>query len=354
VDLLPRLLAMLEESPDFVGNPDLKQRPFFINRAGRRLLGYGIEDEIPLTTIAELHPSWAYEKVRDEGIPAALREGIWIGETALLTRDGHEIPVLQVVQVHRADDGTVEFISTHMRDLTDRVKVEAVLRESEKLTATGRMAARVAHEINNPLAGIKNAFYLVKGAISKESPHYHFVGLIDREIDRLARIVQRMVVLYCPDQASAREFSLSARVQDVLRLLDSHIRNRSLKVQVIASEEPVMVELPESTVAEILFNITSNAIEASPPSGTVTIQLECLKNEVKIQVRDEGPGIPPELWGRIFEPFFTTKAPENGSGFGLGLTVSRSLAQSLGGRLEFDSQEGKGTSFRVFLPWKVY
>lgn len=125
-----RLLAIIEATPDFVGTADLDGHPIFINRAGLHMLGYEARQDAP-PTIYETHPEWAAKLVREEGIPHAIEHGAWSGETAFLRRDGREIPVSQVIIAHKGKSGSVEYLSTIARDISERKQAEAALRASE-------------------------------------------------------------------------------------------------------------------------------------------------------------------------------------------------------------------------------
>ena len=120
-----RLAAILEATTDLVGIADKEGRVMFLNRGGRKLIGFGEEEDISGFSLVEGHAEWARSVVLKEAFPAAIREGVWHGETALLSRDGREIPVSQVILSHKAPDGSVEFLSTIARDITDRKKAEA-------------------------------------------------------------------------------------------------------------------------------------------------------------------------------------------------------------------------------------
>lgn len=132
-DVSSRYAAVVEATTDFVGMADRDGRVLSINGAGREMVGAGRDEDLSGTTIADYHPTWARNVVLGEGIPAALREGTWSGETALLARDGREIPVSQVILAHRGPDGEVRFLSTTARDITDRKRAEEELAESRRL-----------------------------------------------------------------------------------------------------------------------------------------------------------------------------------------------------------------------------
>ncbi len=234
-------------------------------------------------------------------------------------------------------------------DITRIKKLERQQVESEKLTATGRMAARVAHEINNPLAGIKNSFHLIKDAVPEDYPYYHYVGRIEKEIDRIARIVRQMFNLYRQDQESSFDFLVNETISDVVALLETNARQRDVKVQLL-SNPMVAVTLPEGLLRQVLYNIIQNAIEASPDGQAVKVTTEVKDGRLEISVSDQGCGIQKELRSRIFEPFFSTKSNVPRAGLGLGLSVTKSMVETMGGTLDFKSQVNRGTVFQILLP----
>lgn len=144
-----RLGAILEATPDLVATADLETRIVYINRGGRKLLGYGEQEEISGLRIAQAHPEWARSRILNEALPAAAREGTWHGETAMLTHDGREVPVSQVVIAHKAPDGSVQYYSTIARDLSERKQAESRIQEQlEMLAGLYRGAQRLSENLN--------------------------------------------------------------------------------------------------------------------------------------------------------------------------------------------------------------
>jgi PAS domain S-box-containing protein len=221
---------------------------------------------------------------------------------------------------------------------------------SEKIAATGRMAARIAHEINNPLAGIKNSFLLIRKAVPEDHPRFEYVELIEREIGRIALIIRKMFELYRDEPSARHSVSLVESIREVLALLESSLREKEIRLLVDAPQAPVRARLPVGYLSQVMFNLLRNAIEASPTAGTITVSVEPEASGPVIKIKDEGHGIAPEHRDLIFEPFFTTRSEGDLHGLGLGLSVSKSMTEAMGGTITFETNVGKGTTFVVRFP----
>ena len=214
----------------------------------------------------------------------------------------------------------------------------------------GRLAARIAHDINNPLAGIKSAFALVRDTIPTDVPEYEYVGLIEQEIERIARVVRQMYELYGDRSGSASWFDVHRVLRRTLEALQEKAGRRGIQLRYDDRVTLPQVRLPEGDIRRIVLNIVDNAIDASPPRADVVIDTLHDHGRIRIRVADRGPGVPDRLRTQIFEPFFSTKDDPSRSALGLGLTVCRNLVALMGGRIDVDSELGRGSTFVVLLP----
>lgn len=233
------------------------------------------------------------------------------------------------------------------------LQLEKRQRQMEKMAAIGQLAAGIAHEINNPLAGMRSAFELFRSGVDGRHEQYELLELIDREIERIGLITHQMHQLYRDGPHRAAEFELSQAIAEIVRLMEGLAAKRGVALTYDATDAPPTVTLPEGEVRQILLNIVRNAIQASPVGGEAAIRVSLELDEVTIEVRDNGPGIPAAELPRIFDPFFTTKHGQEEPGMGLGLSVSQSLIESMGGRIEVESLKPHGTLFKAIFPQRL-
>ncbi len=310
------------------------------NESAYRLLGYSTGKLIGLS-IADICPEGEVEKLRI-AIKRVLEKGVdYLGESAFARKDGTIIDVEAGVVSFSIQNR--KYILGSFRDITER-------RRMEVLAATGQMAARIAHEINNPLAGLKNSFSLIKDAVPDGHPDKKFSSLIEKEIERITNIVRQMFVLYKPPKAPAEDMYLVDTIRDVILMLEAKCKQRGVTIDFRTPDRSLETSVLEGSFQQILYNVIVNAIEASPENGVVRVGASMDNRKLKLVISDQGSGISNEIGDRIFEPFFTTKGDTSGGSLGLGLSVSRSLAQTMNGSIEYKSDPGNGTEFTIAWP----
>ncbi len=252
------------------------------------------------------------------------------------------------------EKGQVSYTVTVLRDLTalrrvEQLKVERRMLEIEKFAATGRLAATIAHEVNNPMEAIKNAIYLLAGAVPENAiPVYN---ILKSETERVARIVRQMLGLY-RNTEQVKPVNVNTIIEDTLLLLNRQLQRAN--VEVISD----LQVLPDAVIAadqirQVLSNLVINAKDAMPHGGKLHIRTrhipghDDLHGWVRILIADTGTGIPQEMLRSIFEPFVTTKGEK---GTGLGLWIVKGIIQNHSGKLSVKSSLGKGTVFKIDVP----
>jgi two-component system NtrC family sensor kinase len=227
--------------------------------------------------------------------------------------------------------------------------MRAQLVQTEKLAAMGRLVASVAHELNNPLQAIQNSLYLVsqENELNPQSREDLQVALT--EADRMAALISRLRETYRP--ATAEQFryeSLNSIIDEVQKLIGTHLRHNNVRFSFEAELRLPKVPSLRDQLKQVILNLCLNAVEAMPQGGELRLHTEHLskQGEVLVTIQDTGDGIDPVDLRNIFEPFFTTKE----GGTGLGLFITHEIIQRHQGRVEVESELGKGATFRVWLP----
>jgi two-component system, sporulation sensor kinase C len=247
-----------------------------------------------------------------------------------------------------------EHLEQLVQERTEKLRqLEHRQRQMEKLAALGQLAAGVAHEINNPLAGMRNAFVLIKSTLTPEHEHYDLLELIDREIERISGIVHQMYQLYRRAPQQPAEFDLAQIVREVVSMLESAARRQRVTIRFAAAAESPRVSLAEGEVKQILYNLIRNALQASSPEAAVDVAIDRREQEVAVRIEDRGSGIAADVLPHIFDPFFSTKHGKEQAGMGLGLSVSRSLIEAMGGRIDVRTRPGEGSRFSAVFPWRL-
>lgn len=238
------------------------------------------------------------------------------------------------------------------RQLAD---VSAALERSEKLASLGVLASGVAHEIRNPLTAIKARLYTHQKLLPKGTPEHEDCDFIGEEITRLERIVRDFLDFARPSEPHLAAVSPEALLREVEELLAPALRKSAVALA-LDGAVAIAIKADAQQIKQVLINLVRNAVESIAESGKTSGKITLRARErllakdgpraVALEIEDTGGGIPPDVQKRLFDPFFTTKP----SGTGLGLSIAARIVEKHGGALEFETQAGCGTTFRVILP----
>ncbi len=231
----------------------------------------------------------------------------------------------------------------------DREKVQrAQLAHTEKMAAVGTLAAGVAHEVNNPLAGILACVENMKSDPDDADQRDRYLDLIVDGLNRIERTVNTLLNFSQQREMTLEETSLNHNLKHVVELVGYQLRRSGIEVRFDLDENGAAVLADHFQMEQLFLNLVLNAVQAMPRGGDLVLRTRVGEDSVVAEVRDTGSGIPEEIRDRIFDPFFTTR--EVGEGTGLGLSVSDSITAAHGGTIEVKSTLGVGTIFRVELP----
>jgi PAS domain S-box-containing protein len=320
------------------------------NRAAELLYGY-TSDEIVGSNVARLAPAEMrgevqrnWETIRKGGHVAAYR-------TERLRKDGTLCPILLSISPLRNAKGEIVGASAIARDISAEKQSEEAIRRSEKLATAGRLAATMAHEINNPLEAVTNLLYLAR---HDSNNAVEYLTQAEQEVGRVARLAQQTLG-FVRDAHAASEMDVTAIMDDTLQLYSRKLASRGVSVEK-RYRGRCRVRGYSGEMRQLVANLLVNAADAMPDGGNVLVRVaeghswDDARKGVRITVADSGSGIPEESLGRIFEPFYTTKKD---AGTGLGLWVSQGIVEKHGGTIRVRTRcagNSTGTTFRIFLP----
>ena len=228
-----------------------------------------------------------------------------------------------------------------------RARQKAV--ETERLAALGSLVAGVAHEVNNPLAGVKNCLRRLERGEVTPAKREEYMALMEEGLDRIEDVVRQLLDFGRPHRAVLEPVSVAALARDAVRLLHPVLEPRRIECAVVAEPDAEgAVRADRREAGQAIVNLMLNAAYVTPDGGRIRVAVRCRGRFLGIAVEDQGPGIPVEVRDRMLDPFFSTK-PE-GEGTGLGLSVTRTIVDAQGGELTFEFPPEGGTVAAVWLP----
>ncbi|OGF16525.1 MAG: hypothetical protein A2W00_13220 [Candidatus Eisenbacteria bacterium RBG_16_71_46] len=308
----------------------------------------------------------------DDLVGEALRARVTERDALLLRPDGGEVPVL----LRSFRDGQPPWVLVALRDLTQQRRMQQELRRHERLATLGQLAAGVAHEIRNPLAGIGTSAQVLLRRFEPRDGRARFVRVILDEVERLDRIVTSLLQYARPRIPQLRPRPLAPCIDRVVDLSRDAIAQNGIEIQADMAPGLGPVYIDADLITQVLLNVTLNAVQAMPRGGILRYEVRRLRRRVpprgpgrragdtararraarrttgwvdyqQIRLSDTGPGIPRAVREKMFDPFFSTKP----QGTGLGLAISQSIMQEHGGSIEVASREKRGTT--VLLNFRV-
>lgn len=343
------LAAIVQSSDDAIVSKTLNGIITSWNAAAERMFGYTAEEIIGQSVLKLIPPHLHSD---EEIIIASIRAGRRVEhfETVRVTKSGQLLEVSLGVSPLKDEHGQVIGASKILRDISDRKRIEQSLLQAEKIAATGRMAATIAHEINNPLEAVMNLLYLLRPMIT-DPDGMNYLNSAEVELGRVAHIAKQTLGYY-REHASASRASLSDIALHAIVIYEPRCNAMGITIRrSLRSDRKVMLRRGE--MMQVISNLIANSIYAMPEGGVLSVSVDDAADSpdgIVLTIQDNGSGIAPETLPKVFEAFFTTRTTV---GTGIGLFVAKQFAEGHGGHITVESStaaESHGTTIRVFLP----
>jgi PAS domain S-box-containing protein len=346
---LGELAAIVSSSDDVILSKDLNGTITSWNDAATRVFGYSPEEMIG-TSILKLIPEHLHpdETTIIESIRAGRR--IEHFETVRLAKDRSLIDVSLTISPIKDEEGRVIGASKILRDISSRKRIEQSLLQAEKIAATGRMAATIAHEINNPLEAVVNLLYLLRTKITDDEG-LNYLAAAEEEIGRVSHIAKQTLGYY-RESAAASPASLSEITEHALTIYEPRCKAAGIAVRK-SFDSSMKLVIRRGEMMQVISNLIANSIYAMPAGGTLSVSVRDATSAgdgVVLSVEDNGVGIAAKDLPKVFDAFFTTRTTV---GTGIGLFVAKQFVEGHGGQIGIESNnesEKHGTTVRVFMP----
>ena len=346
------LAAIIESSDDAIVSKDLNGIVTSWNACAERIFGYTAEEMVGAPILTIIPPELHGDETR---ILSAIARGERIEhfETERVTKSGERVQVSLTISPVKDETGRIVGAAKIARDITQRKKAEQALRITERLASVGRLAATVAHEINNPLEAITNLVYLAKNSTSRDDVQ-KYLAAAEEELERVAQLTKQTLGFY-RDTKGAIPTRVGSVVEGLVSVFGPRLRNkRILMKSEIADDAAILANTGE--IRQLIANLLTNSIDAAEDGGTIRVRVSAGRDwktsqpGVRFTIADTGHGIPRAILPKLFEPFFTTRKDV---GTGLGLWVCKSIVEKHDGSIRVRSNATPGSSwtvFTVFLP----
>jgi PAS domain S-box-containing protein len=341
------LSSIIRDSAEGIVTLDTDDRITSWNRAAERIFGWTVE-EVRGMGVDRMLPDDPQVIEERRRIRERLRAGETVSnhETRRVRKDGKPITVRISWSPLRHASGNVAGSIGVVLDVTAQREMQERLVESERLAAVGEMAAHVAHEIRNPLAGIRAGCEVLftRGDVAEEAREIGHE--VVHQIDRLNQTVSELLQFAAPRKIETAPEDLKPLIDRVVSQFREHPASRGVSIERHALEELPRARVDKRQLEQVFYNLLLNAAQAMRHAGSITISAARDGGFVEIAVRDTGPGLPAEARDRLFQPFFTTRT----EGTGLGLAIVKKIVSAHGGAVEASNRPAGGAEFRVRLP----
>lgn len=354
VDPRFHLAAIVDSADDAIISKDLNGIVRTWNDAACRLFGYTAEEMIGQPILKLIPPDLQHE---EDLILSKIRAGERLEhyETVRRRKNGERFQISVTISPIRDESGRIVGASKIARDISDQKRMERLLVEAEKLAANGRMAASIAHEINNPLESLMNLIYLARQNTPPGDKAYGYLVTAEDELERVSHIA-RQTLGYYRDTGVPVAVYIHDLIENVVTVYRAKLTSNNISMDMRFDDSRKIV-VRKGEMLQVFSNIVANSIHAMPRGGTLTVCTQIVERPeglgVETTLRDTGTGIRPEQLDRVFEPFFTTKGEV---GTGIGLWVARQVVTKRGGDISLTSstQHGaSGTQVTIFLPFET-